>query len=269
MDTLYKEQEEFFSYVEKSIVEKKKLSHAYLIETNSFPEYWLITKEMIKKILTIDVDERQSQKIIYQIDHDSYSDLEIVNPDGAYIKKEQLINIEMKFSKKSMLDNKMIYVINGADKLNQSSANTILKFLEEPPENIVAILITDNKYNVIDTIVSRCQCLTLKNKDVLNQNEDIEEFVKNIGQPKKILIDYDYYLEKLFSTNSIAQESLKSIEEQLSAKLKENIEAGSEDYIIGLINEVDKSLEKLQYNVNLKLFFTNFIFSLMEVNPNV
>lgn len=265
MDTLYKEQEEFFSYIEKSIIEKKRLSHAYLIETNSYPDYWLVVKEMIKKILTIDVNDQELNKITYQIDHDCYSDLEIVNPGGTYIKKEQLINIEMKFSKKSMLDNKMVYVINGADKLNQSSANTILKFLEEPPENIVAILVTDNKYNVIDTIVSRCQCLSLKNKEILEKNENIEEFIKKINKPKKILVDYDYYLEKLFLSNSTAQESLKKIEEQLSIQLKKDICYVEDNHLIEIIKIVEESLDKLQYNVNLKLFFTNFIFSLMEV----
>lgn len=269
MDTLYKEQEDFFSYVKKSIIENKRLSHAYLIESNSYPNYWLVVKEMIKEILTIDLDDQAANRVILQIDNDSYSDLEIVNPDGAYIKKEQLINIEMKFSKKSMLDNKMIYVINGADKLNQSSANTILKFLEEPPENIVAILVTDNKYNVIDTIVSRCQCLSLKNNEVLEKDEDIEEFIQKIDQPKKLLVDYDYYLEKLFSNNSAAQESLKKIEEQLSIKLRENMKETSDSNLIEIIKIVDENLEKLQYNLNLKLFLTNFIFSLMEVGSNV
>lgn len=269
MDTLYEEQKDFFSYVKKSIIENQKISHAYLIETHSYSDYWLVVKEMIKQILTINFNDSDKNKISYQIDHDSYSDLELVNPDGSNIKKEQLINIEMKFSKKSMLDNKMIYVINGADKLNQSSANTILKFLEEPPENIIAILITDNKYNVIDTIVSRCQCLSLKNKQSLKQDDDIEEFIKNMEQPKKLLVDYDYYLEKLFTNNSTAQDSLQKIEEQLAIQLKENIKELCDYNLMKVIKIVEENLEKLQYNVNLKLFFTNFIFSLMEVDSNV
>lgn len=269
MDTFYEEQKDFFSYVQKSIIENKRLSHAYLIETHSYPDYWLVVKEMIKEILTIDLDEQESNRIKFQVDHDSYSDLEMVNPEGSYIKKEQLIYIENKFSKKSMLDNKMIYVINGADKLNQSSANTILKFLEEPPENIIAILITDNKYNVIDTIVSRCQCLSLKNKESLEQDSDIEEFIKKMEQPKRLLIDYDYYLEKLFSSNSIAQESLQKIEERLSIKLKETMKEVCDYHLMKIIKIVDENLERLQYNVNLKLFFTNFIFHLLEVDSNV
>ena len=269
MDTLYEEQKDFFSYVKKSITQNKKLSHAYLIETHSYPDYWLVVKEMIKEILTINLENQDSNKIKFQIDHDSYSDLEVVNPEGSYIKKEQLIQIEMKFSKKSMLDNKMIYVINGADKLNLSSANTILKFLEEPPDNIIAILITDNKYNVIDTIVSRCQCLSLKNRESLQQDNDIEEFIKKMKNPKNLLVDYDYYLEKIFINNTIAQESLQKIEERLSIELKEKMKDACDYYLMRIIKIVDENLERLKYNVNLKLLFTSFIFSLMEVDSNV
>ena len=76
-----------------------------------------------------------------------------------------------------MLDNKLIYIIDPAEKLNPASANTILKFLEEPPEGIVAILITENKYNVLETIVSRCQCLSLVNDLEIEITEEINEFV--------------------------------------------------------------------------------------------
>ena len=39
------------------------------------------------------------------------------------------------------------YIIKNAERLNPSSANTILKFLEEPEDNIIAILLTNNRYN--------------------------------------------------------------------------------------------------------------------------
>ena len=53
----------------------------------------------------------------------------------------------------------LLFIIYNAEKLNTSSANTILKFLEEPEENIIAVLTTDNRYQVLDTILSRCQNL--------------------------------------------------------------------------------------------------------------
>ena len=40
-----------------------------------------------------------------------------------------------------------------------SSANAILKILEEPPDNTTFILVTDYKADLLPTILSRCQCL--------------------------------------------------------------------------------------------------------------
>ena len=61
-------------------------------------------------------------------------------------------------------DKALVIDYKEADKLNMSSANTILKFLEEPEDDIVAILVANNRYAVIETILSRCQVLSLKNK---------------------------------------------------------------------------------------------------------
>jgi len=51
-----------------------------------------------------------------------------------------------------------------------SSANAILKILEEPPNNTTFILVTDYKADLLPTILSRCQCLdfpALKRDDVV------------------------------------------------------------------------------------------------------
>ena len=51
-----------------------------------------------------------------------------------------------------------IAIIENCQKLNSSSANILLKSLEEPPKNVVFIL-TAERDNVIKTIRSRCQVL--------------------------------------------------------------------------------------------------------------
>lgn len=265
-NNIYCDQEEFLDYIEHSITNNNKISHAYLIETRSYSDYQLLIKILIKKILTRDLEDKDLiKKIEYQVDNDIYADLKVIYPDGLYIKKEQLLSIERSYSKKSMIDNKMIYVIDQADKLNQSSANTILKFLEEPPENVIAILVVDNKYSVIDTIVSRCQCLSLKNKDLIDDNADLLDFVNKINKPTEILIEYEEYLSKLFFDKNIATYSLKWIEEYLIKNMNKNIEDKSQNKNMNIILMIEEEIKKLQYNLNIKLWFTSFIFRLMEV----
>ena len=58
---------------------------------------------------------------------------------------------------------KRIYIIKECDKMNLQTANSILKFLEEPADNIIAILMTNNISKLLETIVSRCQLIRLNN----------------------------------------------------------------------------------------------------------
>ncbi len=69
--------------------------------------------------------------------------------------------------------------------MNLSAANSILKFLEEPEEGIIAILITNNRYELLDTIRSRCQIITLNNR---NGNE-ISPLVKIKNSINSISVD--------------------------------------------------------------------------------
>ena len=49
--------------------------------------------------------------------------------------------------------------IKEAEKMNSSAANSLLKFLEEPPGDFLAVLETDAVGRILPTIQSRCQVL--------------------------------------------------------------------------------------------------------------
>jgi DNA polymerase-3 subunit delta' len=54
-----------------------------------------------------------------------------------------------------------VYIVQTADKLTTEAANALLKILEEPPPDVLIILLTDNPDGVLPTIHSRCQTLDL------------------------------------------------------------------------------------------------------------
>lgn len=58
-------------------------------------------------------------------------------------------------------DGVRVVVIHPADALNQTSANALLKMLEEPPANVVFILVTSHPQRLLPTIMSRCQQLEM------------------------------------------------------------------------------------------------------------
>jgi len=270
-----KDQEIAYSFLDKIINKNKKISHAYLIETNGYNDYKIFIKHMVKSILCSDIeDDSYIKKIDTLVENDSYPDLKYIYPDGNYIKKEQILSLEQEFSKKSLLDNKLIYVIDGAEKLNDSSANTILKFLEEPEEDIIAILVTNNRYKVLETILSRCQIIALSNNEIqLDIIDEINLFVKDLFITKKLIINYDLYLNSLFVDRKKAVESLEIIEQILYnyvneysiPKEIEDMLKVKESKIVDYILIIDKEKSKLDYNINMKLWLTNLIAALMEV----
>ena len=61
-----------------------------------------------------------------------------------------------------------VYIIPDADKMTEEAQNAILKTIEEPPEYVVIILLTQNADILLPTIRSRCVMLKLRNiKDTL------------------------------------------------------------------------------------------------------
>ncbi len=53
-----------------------------------------------------------------------------------------------------------VYIIDEAERLNDTAATSILKTLEEPPDTSLIILITSKPYALLETIRSRCQMLS-------------------------------------------------------------------------------------------------------------
>lgn len=203
-------------------IKNDKCSHAYLFETNgyhkgldlaiSYAKYLLCPNKYSNCINCKNCNQCKT------IDDNNYLELKIIEPEGQWIKKSQLIELQDTFSKKAVVGNKKIYIINGAEKLNESSSNSLLKFLEEPEKDIIAILITDNSKNLLSTIVSRCQVLSfkkgvsnIKTKDTMNlianylynDSVSLNEFIeKETSQEniKKVLNFIEYFENNKYDT---------------------------------------------------------------------
>lgn len=88
-----------------------------------------------------------------------HPDLHILEPDGAFIKIDQVRELQKELSYRPFEAAKKACIIDGADKLNLSSGNALLKTLEEPPGDALIILIAPERSAVLQTILSRCQAL--------------------------------------------------------------------------------------------------------------
>lgn len=251
----------------KNIIDNNKLSHAYMIEVDNYNEDFKCVLDFVKLIICRNSDCDNIYKLI---DSGNYPDLKIIEPDGNTIKKSQLIKLQEAFKNKSFLNNKMIYIIKEADKLNDSSGNTILKFLEEPEDDIIAILVTTNRYSVIETILSRCQVLSLQNDCEVNEiSDNVINFIKLMIKKDDLFTNYQYIIENVISDKNSAVEILSQVEKIFINYLnyladKENFLCNSEvvdllssvsaDKITDFIAIIEEEMKKLEFNVNYKLW---------------
>ena len=160
------------------------LSHAYLFDLNNNVYAENMIMAFVKEILC----KKHTSKEEYdkcpkcrRIDDGNYSELKKIYPDGLIIRKEQLDELQKNFSTKALESDKKVYIIYDAEKLNLSAANSLLKFLEEPGEGIIAILLTNNVNQVLNTISSRCQMLKFNNSKV-------EDFIRYNNINSKVSI---------------------------------------------------------------------------------
>lgn len=197
-------------------IRNNKVSHAYLIDGNHNEYAYDFVISLVKLIFC---DEHYSNYELcgkcdkcLRIDSGNYTELKIIESDSLVIKKEQLLDLQVEFSKLGIESSRRIYVIKDCDKMNKQASNCLLKFLEEPEEGVVAILLTNHIHNVLDTIISRCQVIKLFKEKSFNCNEailnfahsfcdnreDIDVFLNDDANQKKLsdVIDFILYFEE-------------------------------------------------------------------------
>jgi DNA polymerase-3 subunit delta' len=98
---------------------------------------------------------------------ETHPDFIQIRPDepGKAITIGQIRNLVTRLSLKPQFESYRVVIVNPADLMNKAAANAFLKFLEEPTERTVLLLITDKPARLPATIVSRCQKLTVARPD--------------------------------------------------------------------------------------------------------
>ena len=139
--------------------------------------------------------------LLYQ--NSNHPDYLFVQPEeeGKAIKVDQVRSVIDFFALTSHANQNKVVVIEPADAMNRNAANGLLKILEEPPENSVIILVTNNDAMLPITIRSRCQKISLSQQinlqsmhDWLNtqiENENIDELLQVLDYAPLAIVDAD------------------------------------------------------------------------------
>jgi DNA polymerase-3 subunit delta' len=131
--------------------------------------------------------------------------LEVTLEDSKQIRIEQIRALIHWATQTAQQGGYKVCTINPADKLNNQSANALLKVLEEPPPNTLICLVSDQPMRLLPTLRSRCQRIELGTpsqqeavlwlQGQLDSSADIELLLSIAGgMPLRVLdaIDEDY-----------------------------------------------------------------------------
>ena len=151
-------------------------SHVYLVETNS------ALKDIKNLIIMLNKDNNEVD-VEKLINNDSLPTLSIVKPENQEIKIDVIEELIKKLQNIPVITNKNYFIICEAEKLNQKSGNSMLKIIEEPESDILGFFICNNISNIMQTIQSRSQYISL------NYNLKVE-YTEDVISDANLLFDY-------------------------------------------------------------------------------
>lgn len=189
----------------------KQKPHAIIIKLASLSSFDCFLKQYIKSIVCDSTPACNKCQWCKKVDQNGYFDLQIF--DAFEMKKQDMQNLKVFFTKTGLESkNKKFYVIKNIENVNKQIANGLLKFIEEPPENVFAIFTTKAFNCVLPTIKSRCLSLILK-KDDKKVNEILSKYDKKTRDFFLTLAQRQYIdFENLEKYISIYTKNIKNIE---------------------------------------------------------
>lgn len=106
------------------------------------------------------------------------------------IKIDAVRDILMPLTESSMRGGRCVVLINPAESLNHQAANALLKILEEPPESVIFLLVSNNRDRLLPTIKSRCRQLILPAPDFQTALNYVKS--QHIDNAKNLLAFYSH-----------------------------------------------------------------------------
>jgi DNA polymerase-3 subunit delta' len=146
--------------------QKNRLAHAYIFEgprgTKKLDAAFLFAKRM----LCLHPEPNQNPcgvcRNCRRIEAGNHPNVFRIAAEGEFIKVDQIRAMIAELSRTSVEEGARVYIVEEADRMRAEAANALLKTLEEPGNDIYAIMLTDKYNSLLKTIVSRSQVMHFK-----------------------------------------------------------------------------------------------------------
>ena len=260
----------------ENILKNNTFSHAYLFVGPSGIGKCLFARELAKVLLnTNNLDTCLDYKYVCKESDKKEFSVE-------RIRKEVLDDI---YIAPAMSDRK-VYIIDDGETLNSSSQNALLKTLEEPPQNVHIIIISNSLNTFLPTILSRINVINFngiesdKLKEYINKKFDIKlsdniiDFIDgSIGMATNViennLLDKLSSVEKLY--NLILKKDLSNaliiandgiLSDENSLKYLEFL--FNKNKLYHIVKFVEHAYIRLKNNGNYDIVIDNMIIDIID-----
>jgi len=169
-------------------IKTNKISHSYIFIGQSGVGKFLFSKEFAKAVLCQGKQKPCDKcEACIKFNGENNPDIQIIDEiEEKSIKTETIKEMVKGVYEKPIASAKKVYIIKDSQKMTKEAQNSLLKTLEEPPEYVVIILITENENLLLNTIKSRCSKVkfnpltNIEITKILKEKCDFEEVSENI-----------------------------------------------------------------------------------------
>ncbi len=100
----------------------------------------------------------------HKVAHSNHPDLAVIEPEEGkrWLAVATIHEMQHLVSLAPAESEHRIFIIPEAERIQERTANTLLKTLEEPPEGVIILLLATDPDTLLPTILSRCQLIALR-----------------------------------------------------------------------------------------------------------
>jgi hypothetical protein len=218
-------------------------------------------EERKQKALSIREEKNHLSAKSYQLKANNDPDFIILDSQTS-IGIEQVRDLQKTISRKPFQAPFKIAFIPAAQNLTGPAQNALLKTLEEPPLHTIIILSAPSADNLLPTIVSRCQLVTLPSKNQFESTpKDLNQLqvliCKIVTQsPGERFLTVQPFTKSREEAINFCQQAVLAAHELLKKTLDNS---KKRQRAAKIAESLTQALELLQKNINTKLVLENMV----------
>ncbi|HET6891055.1 MAG TPA: DNA polymerase III subunit delta' [Pyrinomonadaceae bacterium] len=207
-----------------------------------------------QRTIVLNYPMSQDPDVLEKIIWTNHPDVGMVVAPGRWLKVDQMRSIEREANYRPFEGAVRVFIIDDADKLNEPSANALLKVLEEPPPTSYLILVTSRPAMLLPTIRSRCQSIRFS---PLTASEIEQHLLAN-----KLAQSAEAKLRARAAGGSLARaltddlETFKERREAMLSVLHALAISGDRSRLLRLAEEMNDANHKYEYELGLEVLET-------------